>query len=114
MRYLTTICRTPWTIGHNQGFKKYRQMLFVAGPRQVGKTTVARHLKGLMQPYHYYNWDNVQHRELITAGPDFVAAAARIGEGEKPFIAFDEIHCQATSEIDPFPTRKLTPLLVIH
>ncbi|MGE3954710.1 MAG: hypothetical protein AB7F31_05965 [Parachlamydiales bacterium] len=20
MRYLTTICRAPWTIGHNQGF----------------------------------------------------------------------------------------------
>ncbi|MGE3954824.1 MAG: dihydrofolate reductase [Parachlamydiales bacterium] len=22
MRYLTTICRAPWTIGHNQGFKE--------------------------------------------------------------------------------------------
>ncbi|MGE3557148.1 MAG: hypothetical protein AB7M93_30015 [Candidatus Obscuribacterales bacterium] len=36
-----------------------------------------------------------------------VAAGLLGGYGDTPI-------CQATSEIDPFPTRKLTPLLVIH
>jgi predicted AAA+ superfamily ATPase len=40
-----------------------RKMVFVAGPRQVGKTTLARNLPGARDGY--LNWDVVEHRERI-------------------------------------------------
>lgn len=57
-----------------------RKMVFVAGPRQVGKTTLARSLPGAQEGY--LNWDIPEHRE-------------RILKGELPpsFLwIFDEIH----------------------
>ena len=40
-----------------------RKMVFVAGPRQVGKTTLARSLPGAEKGY--LNWDVPEHRERI-------------------------------------------------
>lgn len=40
-----------------------RKMVFVAGPRQVGKTTLARGLPGADEGY--LNWDVPEHRERI-------------------------------------------------
>ena len=40
-----------------------RKMVFVAGPRQVGKTTLARSLPGAKTGY--LNWDVAEHRERI-------------------------------------------------
>jgi predicted AAA+ superfamily ATPase len=40
-----------------------RKMVFVAGPRQVGKTTLALSLPGAAKGY--LNWDVVEHRERI-------------------------------------------------
>ncbi len=40
-----------------------RKMVFVAGPRQVGKTTLARSLPGA--PAGYLSWDVAEHRERI-------------------------------------------------
>ena len=40
-----------------------RKMVFVAGPRQVGKTTLARALPGASAGY--LNWDVAEHRERI-------------------------------------------------
>lgn len=57
-----------------------RKMVFVAGPRQVGKTTLALTLPGARAGY--LNWDAPEHRE-------------RILRGELPPSAlwvFDEIH----------------------
>src|SRR6266704_6718692 len=57
-----------------------RKMVFVAGPRQVGKTTLARSLPGAAAAY--LNWDVAPHRE-------------RILRGELPpgrLWIFDEIH----------------------
>jgi len=68
---------------------KYRQMVFLSGPRQVGKTTVAKHFSP-----HYFDWDNVNARARILKGPDSVAEAAQLDalrEG-KAVVAFDEIH----------------------
>lgn len=38
-----------------------RKMVFVAGPRQVGKTTLAKRLLG--RSPGYLNWDVPEHRE---------------------------------------------------
>ena len=67
----------------------YRQMAFISGPRQVGKTTTARHLAG-----HYLDWDNPAHRKTIAAGPDAVATYSGVSNlSEKsPILAIDEIH----------------------
>jgi predicted AAA+ superfamily ATPase len=40
-----------------------RKMVFVAGPRQVGKTTLARSLRGASSGY--LSWDVAEHREHI-------------------------------------------------
>jgi hypothetical protein len=40
-----------------------RKMVFVAGPRQVGKTTLARALPGAREGY--LNWDVAEDRERI-------------------------------------------------
>ena len=68
---------------------KYRQMVFLSGPRQVGKTTVAKHFAA-----QYFDWDNVNARSRILKGPDAVAETAHLDalrEG-KTVVAFDEIH----------------------
>jgi len=43
-----------------------RKMVFVAGPRQVGKTTLAKRLPGAGAGY--LSWDIPEHRERILAG----------------------------------------------
>ena len=43
-----------------------RKMVFVAGPRQVGKTTLARNLPGAREAY--LNWDIDEHRGRILEG----------------------------------------------
>jgi hypothetical protein len=57
-----------------------RKMVFVSGPRQVGKTTLARSLRGAKAGY--LNWDVAEHRERILRR-ELPAAALWI---------FDEIH----------------------
>jgi predicted AAA+ superfamily ATPase len=68
---------------------RHRQMAFVTGPRQVGKTTTCR---GLSQAY--LNWDNDDDRKPILGGPS--AVAARLGlerlRAKSPVAVFDELH----------------------
>ena len=40
-----------------------RKMVFVGGPRQVGKTTLAKSF--ITDPQSYLNWDVPEHREKI-------------------------------------------------
>jgi len=69
--------------------KHYRQMAFLTGPRQVGKTTTCRALAD-----EYLDWDNEDHRELILRGPAAVASFAGLeSAAEKPtVVVFDELH----------------------
>lgn len=68
-------------------FRDGREMAFLSGPRQVGKTTVARFFQD--GPV-YLNWDNEDHRQLILSGPARVTEY--IGLRQSPVVIFDEIH----------------------
>ncbi len=70
---------------------QYRQMIFVVGPRQVGKTTLCTNL---VQKHHYFNWDNQDHRALIIEGPGRIGQEIGLNQlQEKPqLIILDEIH----------------------
>ncbi|MBN1346802.1 MAG: ATP-binding protein, partial [Phycisphaerae bacterium] len=64
-------------------------MAFVAGPRQVGKTTSCR-----QQGDVYLDWDNQDHREIILRGPAAVATYAGLDRARaRPVvIVMDELH----------------------
>lgn len=68
-------------------FKNDSQMAFIAGPRQVGKTTTSTEFDTAQ---HYFNWDNETDRLLFLEGPS--AIADRIGGSAHRTIVFDEIH----------------------
>jgi hypothetical protein len=66
-----------------------RQMAFVSGPRQVGKTTTCRGLSDV-----YFNWDNTDDRAQIMQGPGRVAERVEIDRLREaaPTVLFDELH----------------------
>ncbi len=71
-----------------------RQMVFLAGPRQVGKTTLSSFLKDAFTTVYYFNWDNADHRQLIMSGSKAVEEFTQLLRlrDQKPIIIFDEIH----------------------
>lgn len=68
-------------------------MIFLAGPRQVGKTTTCLQV-GKENNYVYLNWDEKKHRQLIMAGGQTLAEEIGLlkASKEKIIIIFDEIH----------------------
>jgi len=65
-----------------------RQMAFISGPRQVGKTTTCR-----IHSDTYINWDNIDDRETILAGPTKLIDHYRLDRLSKklPVVIFDEL-----------------------
>lgn len=72
----------------------HRQMAFLSGPRQVGKTTTSLDAAEERPLHFYFNWDNENHRAAIIEGPNGIAQIARLDEAHKspPLVIFDEIH----------------------
>lgn len=68
-----------------------RQMSFIAGPRQVGKTTLAKQLLAKHKcPELYFNWDFKNIRSNYRENADFYLE--NIKRKGKNWICFDEIH----------------------
>lgn len=67
----------------------FRQMVFLSGPRQVGKTTVAS-----AHADYYLNWDEDDAKALVLAGQQRVAdyCGFDLAKAKVPVVAFDEIH----------------------
>lgn len=74
--------------------KRYRQMVFLAGPRQVGKTTIAKELKNQYKNFFYFNWDLKEDRQRIISGARSVGESIGMLEvkSDHSLIVFDEIH----------------------
>jgi uncharacterized protein len=72
--------------------QRHRQMAFVSGPRQVGKTTACRSVAD-----SYLNWDNADDRRQLLRGPTALAEALQLDQlRANPRVAvFDELHKHA-------------------
>jgi len=69
------------------------KMIFLSGPRQVGKTTfVKNRLKELKDEGFYFNWDDPYVRREYTDNPHFLKAYLAKARNKVPLVAFDEIH----------------------
>lgn len=70
-------------------FELHRQMAFVAGPRQVGKTWVCKSIAEA-----YFNWDNTDDRRTLLRGPAALAQTLGVDRlrTNPPIIVLDELH----------------------
>ena len=67
----------------------YRQMVFLSGPRQVGKATLAR-----IFATDYLNWETKDVRQLVLKGAAAVGESLALDARQKAkrVLVFDEIH----------------------
>ncbi|MBU2621854.1 MAG: ATP-binding protein [Proteobacteria bacterium] len=66
-------------------------MIFFSGPRQSGKTTLAKIIAGSFANSLYFNWDIQEHRTRFLRNHRFFESVER-KDGSIPLIIFDEIH----------------------
>lgn len=78
----------------DEQLRRERQMLFLIGPRQVGKTTTSRAAGAQRSHSRYLNWDNLDHRTPIMAGPGRLASELQLDllRDEAPLLVLDELH----------------------
>ncbi len=78
-----------------------RQMLFLVGPRQVGKTTTSLEVSEPYKYHFYFNWDIQIDRLKIVEGPDAIAKEMNLDTLRKsiPVVVFDELHKYAKWKI---------------
>jgi len=71
----------------------YQKMVFVSGPRQVGKTTISKKLIANLSNSYYLNWDYAEDRDVILNNHhQLFENSIRTISNHKPRIVFDEIH----------------------
>lgn len=69
------------------------KMIFLSGPRQVGKTTFVKDkLKEIKNKELYFNWDDPYVRREYTKNPHFLKVYLARARSKFPLVAFDEIH----------------------
>ncbi|MGM0426585.1 MAG: ATP-binding protein [Thermodesulfobacteriota bacterium] len=74
-----------------QELSAHKPMIFLVGPRQAGKTTLA-HLISRSFPNHvYFNWDIADQRVEFLQKPAFFTTMER-QDTSTPLVIFDEIH----------------------
>jgi hypothetical protein len=68
---------------------RHRQMAFVSGPRQVGKTTTCRAAAN-----RYLDWDDQEDRRLLLQGPRAVADELGVDRltDQPTVVVMDEVH----------------------
>ena len=68
-----------------------KQMIFLSGPRQVGKTTLAKFIARSYSNKYYFNWDIISNKKLLIKDPAFFQHINRVDSTE-PIVILDEIH----------------------
>jgi predicted AAA+ superfamily ATPase len=69
------------------------KMAFVSGPRQAGKTTMAKNMLHERGGDGYYNWDELKFRKNWTKDPSQIIPHVYTSDGTvKPIVVLDEIH----------------------
>lgn len=74
-----------------QELSRDKSMVFLAGPRQVGKTTLGQLIAGSFKNSLYFNWDIPEHRTRLIENPTFFETVER-RDSSTPLIILDEIH----------------------
>jgi hypothetical protein len=82
-RYLTPII--------NELCFSKNKMAFISGPRQCGKTTLAKSLLATRGTGVYYNWDETKFRKQWVKDPQLTLPLI-IDKTKKPIVIFDELH----------------------
>jgi len=74
-----------------QHLATHRQMVFITGPRQVGKTTLAKKLVPNLEPsVNYFNWDLAEHRKKLLK--EVFLGKTDLKDPRRKILIFDEIH----------------------
>jgi predicted AAA+ superfamily ATPase len=68
-----------------------KSMIFLTGPRQAGKTTLARMISDSFSNKLYFNWDIPEDRTRLIQNPSFFESVKR-RDSTTPLIILDEIH----------------------
>jgi predicted AAA+ superfamily ATPase len=68
-----------------------KAMVFLAGPRQAGKTTFAKACAASFSNSVYFNWDIASHKALLVRNPTFFTEMER-KDDSAPMVILDEIH----------------------
>jgi predicted AAA+ superfamily ATPase len=74
-----------------QELAREKNMVFLVGPRQVGKTTLTQIISRSFPNNLYFNWDIPQHKTRLMENPTFFQEIKR-RDPSTPLIIFDEIH----------------------
>jgi predicted AAA+ superfamily ATPase len=68
-----------------------KSMVFLAGPRQCGKTTLAEMIATEFSNHQYFNWDIDADRRMLIRDPVFFQNIVR-KDASTPLVVLDEIH----------------------
>ncbi len=69
----------------------HKAMVFLSGPRQSGKTTLAKQIAEKLSNHIYINWDIITDRKRLLQDPYFFEQIDR-KDRSIPLVIFDEIH----------------------
>ncbi|MBT3257754.1 MAG: ATP-binding protein [Deltaproteobacteria bacterium] len=69
----------------------HKQMVFIAGPRQAGKTVFTQRLAEYFTNSLYFNWDIIDEKRKLIENPSFYEEVHR-KDSSQPLIIFDELH----------------------
>lgn len=69
----------------------YKNMILLSGPRQSGKTTLAKIISKGFNNQVYYNWDAIPSKRKLIEDPYFFEKTDRMDESI-PLVILDEIH----------------------